>query len=789
MTTNQESNVRARRPALAVFTGLLAAVAFIAPLWAAEPDRASGLLLLCGVGAELVSSFRRKTFSAQLSAWGSAGITLLLAIVLLSTGWLAVTAIAIFLAAPFALDALRHTRAASRQALARQPFLRDVVWTFANLAAVAGIALIGRYALNWVVAVAAAIRLATVSVDLATEPTYAESDADESVIADIGLDRPERLAETGARLQEGEERRVSADRTWIAALLFVLFAIHVSRMGFDKSALGILSPLVAVIGDVVVALALTYFIIVPLRLFARRTTRRVERAAWERVLDAPPRHGLAAWPSRVVRWWLETRMRFAIRLRAARYSLRSAFERGLQIGLPLTAVIVASVPIWGMSWYFDTENWAAGIWNSWAASRTDTWRAAMVRAVVASGRTTLDGRGFSVTPPSFTGTGPFSFIVIGDTGEGDASQQVLKDSLLRAARADDVRFVVVSSDVVYPTGAMKDYESRFWLPFKGVTKPVYAIPGNHDWYDALEGFVATFFEPDAARAAMRARIAADGGLSSTTDARIEEFITRAAFLRRQYGVPTGVQDAPFFQVQTPAFALIAVDTGVLRAIDPEQRTWLRAALDASRGKMVMAILGHPIFAGGHDVARGSPAFMEVRDLLRAHGVRVVMAGDTHDLEYYEEPVSGDTGPFTVHHWVNGGGGAYLSFGSALAWPTPPDLATWAYYPNHNEVVEKIRTYTPWWKWPAWVWTRSFGAWPASAEWLSAMFDYNVAPFFQSFVVVTVDPAARQLTFRPWGINGPLTWKDLDRSTPVTPPDVPPDREIEWVVTYPAAMRY
>ena len=41
---------------------------------------------------------------------------------------------------------------------------------------------------------------------------------------------------------------------------------------------------------------------------------------------------------------------------------------------------------------------------------------------------------------------------------------------------DDVRFVVVSSDVVYPTGAMKDYESRFWLPFKGVNKPVYAIP-------------------------------------------------------------------------------------------------------------------------------------------------------------------------------------------------------------------------------------------------------------------------------------------------------------------------
>ena len=168
-------------------------------------------------------------------------------------------------------------------------------------------------------------------------------------------------------------------------------------------------------------------------------------------------------------------MRFAIRLRSARYSLTSAFGRGLQIGLPLTAVIVASVPIWGMSWHFDTENWAAGMWNSWAAARTDTWRAAMVRAVVhpAAPRSTDAA---TIAPAGLTGTEPFSFIVIGDTGEGDASQQVLRDSLLRAADMDDVRFVVVSSDVVYPTGAMKDYESRFWLPFKGVTKPVTRFP-------------------------------------------------------------------------------------------------------------------------------------------------------------------------------------------------------------------------------------------------------------------------------------------------------------------------
>jgi hypothetical protein len=77
-----------------------------------------------------------------------------------------------------------------------------------------------------------------------------------------------------------------------------------------------------------------------------------------------------------------------------------------------------------------------------------------------------------------------------------------------------------------------------------------------------------------------------------------------------------------------------------------------------------------------------------------------------------------------------------------------------------------------------VWTQNFGAWPSSAEWLSAMFDYNVAPFFQSFVVVTVEPSTRRITIRPWGIRGPLTWGDFDRSAPA---DAPDDRIVEWVV--------
>ena len=62
-----------------------------------------------------------------------------------------------------------------------------------------------------------------------------------------------------------------------------------------------------------------------------------------------------------------------------------------------------------------------------------------------------------------------------------------------------------------------------------------------------------------------------------------------------------------------------------------------------------------------------------------------------------------------------------------------------------------------------------------------MFDYNVAPFFQSFVVVTFDPAARTLTVRPWGVHGPLRWKDLSYSGAALAQGASREDPVEWVV--------
>jgi hypothetical protein len=244
----------------------------------------------------------------------------------------------------------------------------------------------------------------------------------------------------------------------------------------------------------------------------------------------------------------------------------------LRLGLPITAFFVAFNPIWGFSWYFNTESWATGIYQKLTELRVDTWRANMIDAV-----TRTYGGGdelFRIEPAGVSGNGDFSFLVIGDPGEGDASQYSLASRYLKLGQNDDVKFLVVSSDVIYPAGAIEDYEAKFYLPFQGFAKPIYAIPGNHDWFDALEGFNANFLEPKAARIAMEARVEADLGLTGTNARRIDNLLAHAARLRRLYAIDVGAQRAPFFELQTDDFALLAIDTGILRTVDERQLTWI-----------------------------------------------------------------------------------------------------------------------------------------------------------------------------------------------------------------------
>jgi hypothetical protein len=751
---------------------LLAGVAVVAGLIGgpATPT-AVGLALVTGAGLELAHGVRRSTPEGRRAAWIGGAITLAMGVLVLHAGNLVGRALLLLLAGWFGLDALRYAvgSVAGAGASVRARALPALGY---GLLAILLLWIRGP-AIWWALAAAAALRLVGTAWSISTAPIHTAADAGDTVAQDLGLADSPGLADLARSLAAEEQARAGIDRGWIVAFAVTLFGIHLGRMGLDRSALGILSPSVAVLGDLVVALLIAFGLVVPARLLARRASRGLERRAWTWCLGAPG----PGWARALVRVWLDRRLRFAVRLRAARYALGAALSRGLQIGLPAAAFVVATAPVFGMSWFFDSENWAAGLWNRWAEARTDTWRKAMAAAVL-----DLEPRGgaegFAVAPAGVADGADFAFLVIGDPGEGDASQHVLRDQLLAVARREDVRFIVVSSDVIYPVGAMKDYEAKFWLPFKGTGKPVYAIPGNHDWYDALEAFAATFMTEDAARRAMRARIEVDRRLTTTTDRQIEALIAQAGQLRRQYGVPTGFQRAPFFQLQTRDFALLAIDTGIVRRVDPVQRAWLQGALAAARGKLTIAILGHPFYAGGLYRAEGDDEFLALHRLLREHGVAVVMAGDTHDLEYYVEPGGGGDRR-SVIHVVNGGGGAYLSFGTALDWPAVPATAAWGFYPTTAQVTGKIQATLPVWKRPFWWWSQHLRAWPFSVEWLSGAFDVNVAPFYQSFVEVRVEPSSGQVRLRPYGVDGRLRWADLQVSPGLRPAGVAPEDPVEW----------
>jgi hypothetical protein len=86
----------------------------------------------------------------------------------------------------------------------------------------------------------------------------------------------------------------------------------------------------------------------------------------------------------------------------------------------------------------------------------------------------------------------------------------------------------------------------------------------------------------------------------------------------------------------------------------------------------------------------------------------------------------------------------------------------------------------WWRQPFWSWIKRFGAWPVSTETLSGLFDFNHAPFYQSFMEVRVERTNRRVVFALHGTGGPVRWRDLDASFSGAL-GATPDEPVEFVV--------
>ncbi|MDQ3785099.1 MAG: metallophosphoesterase [Actinomycetota bacterium] len=253
-----------------------------------------------------------------------------------------------------------------------------------------------------------------------------------------------------------------------------------------------------------------------------------------------------------------------------------------------------------------------------------------------------------------------SFLVLADTGEGDASQYCLVPGLLQ--RAQDAAFMFINGDVVYPSGDAVDYEDRFYRPYKDYLGPIYAVPGNHDWYDGLNGFMRHFCD---ARASDTPRPAEGTGAlwqrvlrralwrhpARMNERRIDDMRAIRARPEQQ-----ALQPGPYLAIDTGPLLLVAIDTGVLGDIDRDQGEWLRR-LSGAVGKPKILLTAKPFYVEGErHRGRIEDSGETVDDIIRApeNGYIAAIGGDLHHYERY--PVSVGDGRI-IQYIVNGGGGA------------------------------------------------------------------------------------------------------------------------------------
>lgn len=193
------------------------------------------------------------------------------------------------------------------------------------------------------------------------------------------------------------------------------------------------------------------------------------------------------------------------------------------------------------------------------------------------------------------------------------------------------RMLVMGGDEVYPTASGGQYEDRTKGPYKaampvpppGTPEPaLYALPGNHDWYDGLTAFLRLF---------------ARGG-------------------RAHLGGWRTRQSRSYFAIELPqGWWLYAIDTEFGSYIDDPQLDYFHAAATRLRqGDRIILCAPNPGWVETYERTDAYDAIdYFVRTVIDPTGarVRLMLSGDLHHYARY-------TGPERelVHC---GGGGAYL----------------------------------------------------------------------------------------------------------------------------------
>ncbi|MFJ4923511.1 metallophosphoesterase family protein [Streptomyces sp. NPDC088725] len=261
----------------------------------------------------------------------------------------------------------------------------------------------------------------------------------------------------------------------------------------------------------------------------------------------------------------------------------------------------------------------------------------------------------------------YSFMLIADTGEGDAPQYAVVPGFLKESR--ESRFAVLASDVIYPVGSANEYDTKFFRPYKDYDAPIYAVPGNHDWYDGITGFMRVFCDapalPPTARPTPLSAAWWRTLLWKKPEVPDEQ---RLAAARKMRSAPAqqATQPAPYWAIDSGPLRIIGIDTGLLGTIDKAQGEWLRRVSRGPRPKIL--VTGSPLYVDGEHHPCAIEGGGTVDEIVRDPECHYVAAigGDIHNYQHYPVDVEGRR----IEYVVAGGGGAFMH-----ATHTIPRIAT------------------------------------------------------------------------------------------------------------------
>ncbi len=272
---------------------------------------------------------------------------------------------------------------------------------------------------------------------------------------------------------------------------------------------------------------------------------------------------------------------------------------------------------------------------------------------------------------------------VADTGDDAELSEAVADLMFRdyrvpdgpagGAGADIVAprgdMLVFGGDTAYPVATDLEIHNRVVVPFNrvlrgrqdGKRRVLLGIPGNHDWYCALDGFARMFrarrgkvdvAEPGDPAMAEEHQVIGGGQIGHLLDW-VEAFrVGRHVSKRRTlplYGY-TPVQRASYFALQlAPGLDLWGVDRQ-LRTVDFSQRTFFLRERERAPERGLVLVLADPVYAMLERQRVGDET-LGALELSLEGDAPLVLTGDSH--HYCRQHFGRAT------HVIAGGGGAFL----------------------------------------------------------------------------------------------------------------------------------